>query len=179
MRIRVLLVACMAAATCYSAAAAAAPVELKFHDMFVPTSGKLALSDTARSLVGKRARLTGFMVDMELPVAGGFYLAEKPVTTDESGNGTADLPPGAVFVIVRSRAGQLMPFIPGAIRVTGIFDAGYRAESDGRSTMLRLTLDRPEDLRHDRARAVPRPAPRIAPPAHDHSAVSAFTKEPR
>jgi hypothetical protein len=120
---------------------------LQFKDLLVPSAKELKISSSAQSLVGKRAQVVGFMVDMEQPPKGGFYIAADPIANDESGNGTGDLPPNAIFVVVRSKADDVVPLIRERISVTGIFEAGYREEPDGRATMLRLILDRPEDVK--------------------------------
>ncbi len=107
---------------------------------------RLAPSAKASALQGKRVRLVGFMAHMEDPPRGAFYLASHPVQCDEGGGGTGDLPPDAVRVVVRSAAGDEIPFYPGPIEVSGVFVIGYEADEEGRTSFFRLVLDRPEDL---------------------------------
>lgn len=121
-------------------------VPLSFRELFEPSGRELKPSPHLQALSGQRVTLVGFMVKMEIPPRGGFYLTPDPVDADESGGGTADLPPSAVFVIVRSNAGEVLPWVPRRLQVTGVLDVSPRPEEDGRTTFLRLTLDRREDL---------------------------------
>lgn len=129
---------------------------LAFAELFTPTSRELRPSDKLRALVGQRVELTGFMAKMELPPRGGFWLTPAPVVCDEAGAGTGDLPPHALFVVVRSHEGRAVPWAPRALRVTGVLEVGHRVEPDGGTTHVRLILDR-----------LPDPAGRPArPPLH-------------
>jgi hypothetical protein len=119
---------------------------LSFCEFFDPSARELKPSARLLGLKGKRVRLVGFMANMELPPRGAFYLTPRPIACDEAGGGTADLPPEAVLVLVRSRAGESVPFSPRALEVTGVLDLGPREEEDGRTSMIRLTLDRPPDV---------------------------------
>ena len=86
------------------------------------------------------------MVKMELAPKGAFDLTPRPVSCDEEGGGTADLPPEAVYVVVRSSPGEEVPYTPRALEVTGLLEVGYHVEDDERVTHIRLLLDRPQDL---------------------------------
>ncbi len=120
---------------------------LSFREFFDPSPRELTPSARLLELNGKRVKLVGFMAKMELPPRGAFYLTPEPIVCDESGGGTADLPPNAVYVLVRSLPDEEVPWAPRALEVTGVLEIGHRVEPDGRSTHVRLTLDRPEDLR--------------------------------
>jgi hypothetical protein len=123
------------------ATAAAEPAErLELRELLEP-GPVLKPSVKAVSLTGKRVRLVGFMAQMELPPKGGFYLVPRPLHVDEAGSGTADLPPDSVLVVSRSTAGQTLPFMQGALEVTGILEIGNRADEDGRVSAIRLLLD--------------------------------------
>jgi hypothetical protein len=122
------------------------PVNLTFPELLAPTPRELAPSARLLSLAGKRIRLVGFMAKMEAAPKGAFYLTPRPVSCDEEGGGTADLPPEAVYVVVRSSAGQDIPHSPRALEVTGLLEVGYHVEADDRVTHIRLLLDRPQDL---------------------------------
>jgi hypothetical protein len=113
-----------------------------------------APSPRALALAGQRVRLVGHMARMEEPPEGAFYLVATPVTCDEGGGGTADLPPDAVRVEVRSAAGAPVRWLAGPIEVTGRLEVGAAVDAAGRTSWFRLLLDRPEDL----AAAAP-PAP--------------------
>jgi hypothetical protein len=130
--------------------------ELTFADLLAP-GPRLALSPKVTAQAGRRVRLVGFMAELEEPPRGAFYLTARPVRCDEGGGGTADLPPDAVLVIVRSAAGEEIPFYPGAIEVAGVLEVGPAADEAGRPSSLRITLDRPKDL--GRTAPPPRPGP--------------------
>jgi len=87
------------------------------------------------------------MVEMEVPPRGSFYLVPRPLLADESGGGTADLPPHAVrVVVVRSSPGEVIPFVARPIEVTGVLVLGNAVDEDGRVSAIRLVLDRREGL---------------------------------
>ena len=113
---------------------------LEFRELFEPGP---VLKPTAKAAVlgGKRVRMVGFMAQMEMPPKGAFYLAPRPVRCDEAGGGTADLPPESVLVISRSAGAKPVPFIEGALEVTGAFELGNRADEDGRISAFRIALD--------------------------------------
>jgi hypothetical protein len=117
---------------------------LEFREFFAPGAG-LALTRKLRALSGQRVRLVGFMAQLELPPRGAFYLVPRPVRCDESGGGTADLPPESVLVISASSAGQAVPFLAGALEVAGVLEVGNQPDSEGRVSafQLRLDADRP------------------------------------
>lgn len=125
--------------------AIAAAEPLAFQELLERGPG-LAFSRRARALDGKRVRLTGFMVEMELPPRGAFYLVPHPLFADESGGGTADLPPQAVRVVVRSSRGEAIPFVARRIEVTGVLVLGNAVDEDGRVSAIRLVLDNREDV---------------------------------
>ena len=56
------------------------------------------------------------------------------------------VPPETVLVLVRSLAGETVPFSPRALEVTGVLGIGPREEEDGCTSMIRLMLDRPPDV---------------------------------
>jgi len=116
---------------------------IEFREFFEAGSGKLKPSAKLLSLNGRRARLVGFMAQLEQPPNGVFYLCPKPVFADESGGGTADLPVGSVRVIVRSAKEKKIPFIARPIEVTGILEVGPKPEDDGTVSSVRLILDAP------------------------------------
>ncbi len=104
------------------------------------------------ALEGKRVTLLGFMVLMESPVRGGFYLAPYPAASDESGAGRGGVPPTAVLVLPKQAEGKEVAYVPGALQVTGVLELGNR-EVNGEITSIRLRLERPSDLRFARRRS--------------------------
>lgn len=119
---------------------------LAFGDFFETSSQEINPSAQLLALAGQRVKLVGFMAKMEVAPKGAFYLTPRPVSCDEEGGGTADLPPEAVYVVVRSSTGQEIPHSPRALEVTGLLEVGYHVEADDRVTHIRLLLDRPQDL---------------------------------
>jgi len=138
-----------------AAAGLAAPLPARAEPIsfsqFFDSSPELEPSARLLALDGKRVRLVGFMARMEVPPRGGFYLCPRPVSADESGAGSGDLPIETVFVAMRSARGREVPYRPGPLEVTGVLHVGNRADEDGRVTAFQVTLDRP--------RAHGRPAP--------------------
>lgn len=122
------------------------PVPVAFKEFLEATPSSLRPSAKLASLCGRRVKLVGFMAKMEVAPKGAFYLTPRPVSCDEEGGGTADLPPEAVYVRVRSLAGQEIPWAPNALEVTGLLEVGYHVEEDDRVTHIRLVMDRPQDL---------------------------------
>lgn len=121
--------------------------QLEFRDFFAADTQELKPSTKLLGLQGKRVRMIGFMAQMEQPPPGVFYLCARPVYADESGGGTADLPPAHVRVIVRSAREQAVAFVRRPIEVTGILEVGNQAEPDGTVSAVRLVLDPPERAR--------------------------------
>ena len=127
-------------------AASPAPVPLAFTDFFVPPPAPLALSAKMQTLSGKRVKLQGYMVKMETPMAGTFYLTQHPTFCDEEGAGTADLPPACVLVVVRGAKDRPLGFVGRPLIVTGILQVGAQTEADGQVSHFRLILDGPEPV---------------------------------
>jgi hypothetical protein len=113
---------------------------LEFSEFFEP-GARLQPSEKLRSLAGKRVRLVGFMARLELPPTGAFYLVPRPIHCDESGGGTADLPPESVLVLSAASTGKVVPFLEGALELTGTFELGNAPDSEGRIAAFRLRLD--------------------------------------
>jgi hypothetical protein len=67
---------------------------------------KLKPSAKAEALNGKRVHVVGFMAEMEEPIEGAFYLVPRPISLDESGGGTGDLPPNSILVMVPGSEGR-------------------------------------------------------------------------
>jgi hypothetical protein len=126
---------------------AAQPQPLSFSEFFELSDRELKPSEKLIALNGKRVRMIGYMADMERAPLGAFYLTPRPVFCDEAGGGTADLPPEAVRVIVRSAQGKKLRFDPRLLEVTGILEVGNRVEDDGQASTVRLILDKSESKR--------------------------------
>jgi hypothetical protein len=119
------------------------PEPLSFREFFEPGARSLKPSARLLALEGKRVRLVGYMARMEMPPQGGFYLCSSPVLATEGGGGTADLPPDAVLVLVRSAAGKELGHIPRPLEVTGTLELGPSEDQEGRVSMIRILLEGP------------------------------------
>lgn len=119
------------------------PEPLSFREFFEMSPQGLEPSARLRSLVGKRVRLVGYMAQMEWPPKGGFYLCASPTLATEAGGGTADLPPDAVLVVVRSAMGKELAHIQRPLEVTGVLELGPQVDEDGRVSRTRIVLDGP------------------------------------
>ena len=118
---------------------------IEFREFFEANTSELKPSAKLLGLNGRRARLVGFMAQMERPLQGAFYLCPRPVYSDESGGGTAELPIGSVRVIVRTAKGKSIPFVSRPIEVVGILEVGNQTEDDGTVSAIRLILDPPKE----------------------------------
>jgi hypothetical protein len=143
--------------------------ELKFTEFFKLPVGPRGLEITPRlqALDGKRVRIFGHMVKedltpcnscpvapvkgkrprpawMEFVVPGRMMFTELPAMVSHAHYGLADdLPPQTLFVTVPDRFGELVPYTPGAMLLTGVLSVGNKPEPDGRISVVRLTLDPP------------------------------------
>lgn len=104
------------------------------------------------ALAGKRVTLVGFMVALERPVLGGFYLASYPASSDESGAGRGGVPPTAVLVLVRAARGKYIEYVPGALELSGVLEVG-NSESSGEISTIRLRVEDARPLRFARTRS--------------------------
>jgi hypothetical protein len=120
--------------------ALAQPAELAFTDLIAP-GPDLAPSSKARALAGHRVRMVGFMAHMEVPPTDGFFLTPRPVTCDEAGGGTADLPLETVLVIMPSAHTGRPPLAEGPLAIAGTFELGNQPDGDGRVSAFRIVLD--------------------------------------
>jgi hypothetical protein len=115
---------------------------LTFSDIFVAESRTPELSPKLISAAGKRVRMVGFMAHMDEPPSGAFYLTSRPVSCDEMGAGTGDLPIDSIRVNVVP-APKEVTFVPGPIEVTGVLELGRQEEPDGAVSHIRLVLALP------------------------------------
>jgi len=125
-----------------TAVAAQTEPTLSFSDLFVANTEPPSPSPTLVSAAGKRVRMVGFMAHMDQPPKGAFYLTSRPVSCDEMGAGTGDLPIDSIRVNVVP-APKEVAFVPGPIEVTGILELGRQEEPDGAVSHIRLVLALP------------------------------------
>jgi hypothetical protein len=114
------------------------------------------------ALRGRRVRVVGFMAQMEDAPRGLFYLTRRPVQADESGAGTADLPPQVVRVEVPARAGEEIAWVPELVEAVGALEVGRAEDPEGRVSWVRVVLDAParasDEPAHSHAREASAPA---------------------
>ena len=118
--------------------------ELKFNEFFVSPIGErgLTLTEKLRGLDGQRVRILGYMARQEAATPGKLLLAPLPVQVCEHDSEFADdLPPSTVHVFVAGCRDQPVPFTPKPLLLTGTLSVGNRDESDGRISIVRLTLE--------------------------------------
>ncbi len=143
--------------------------ELKFAAFFkLPVGPRgLEMTDRLKALNGKRVRILGHMVKedltpcnscpvappngkralpawMEFVVPGRMMFTEQPAMVSHAHYGLADdLPPQTLFVTVPDKFGELVPYTPGPMLLTGVLSVGNKPESDSRISVVRLALDPP------------------------------------
>jgi hypothetical protein len=118
-------------------------VPLSFKQFFTATDRELKPSQKLLTLNGRRVRMEGFIAELEEAPKGAFYLCPHPVTCDEGGAGTGDLPPETVLVIVRSAGKHTVGAIKRPVQVTGVLEISSKPDSEGRTAPIRLYLDAP------------------------------------
>ena len=141
----------------------APPPLIPFRELLQDAGGRLEPSAKLKAAAGTRVRLRGYVAELEMPPKGGFWLCPAPVEGDESGGGTADLPPESVFVIVRSSPAPIFRATKRPVEVTGTLQLGPQALPDGTMTRLRLVLDRAAPKAFLPARPSARPSAHSAP----------------
>lgn len=125
-------------------------IRLEFSEILAEGPGPLHVSDRVTRANGQRVRIAGFMAEMELPLASGFYLTRTPVSCDEGGGGLGDLPPDAIRVVSRAPGSPgsvplVAPHVPGPIEVVGILDLGPKEEPDGTVSRIRIYVGQEHD----------------------------------
>jgi hypothetical protein len=121
--------------------------DLKFREFFRMPIGPRGLEPSARllDLAGQQVRLVGYMARQEADASlkGRLVLTPLPISMgDEDESFADDLPATAVYVhLSASHAGQVVPFMPGLMALSGRVELGSMAEPDGRRSMVRLVLD--------------------------------------
>jgi hypothetical protein len=124
---------------------------LDFAELYVFGPRAPEVTPRALGLNGKRVTMVGFMVALERPVTGGFFVSPYPAGADESGAGRGDLPPTSVLVLPSLAAGQEVAFVPGALEITGILEVGNQVH-DGEPSTIRLRVDDARSIRFARTR---------------------------
>ena len=119
--------------------------DLRFEEFFKQPVGPRGLDFSPRllELSGKRVRILGYQVKQSRPTPWTLMLAPMPLISNEVEFGLAeDLPPTVVRVFLPRNHQPLPPHSPGLLLMTGRLETGSREEPDGRSSLVRLHLDR-------------------------------------
>ncbi|HEX2660564.1 MAG TPA: hypothetical protein VHU40_19920 [Polyangia bacterium] len=124
---------------------------LDFAELYVFGPRAPRVTDKTEALHGKRVTMVGFMVALQRPVLGGFFMSPYPADADESGGGRGDLPPTAVLVLPKAAAGHEVAFLAGALEITGILDVGNQVQ-DGEPSTIRLLVEDARSIRFARTR---------------------------
>jgi len=129
--------------TCITASAQVTP-ELLFNEFFKQPLGSqgLEMSTKLSSSDGQRVRITGYMVQQEVPHLGRFMLSPRPVQMSEHADGEADDLPAALVTayLDDTQKDWLIPYTRGLITISGQLSVGRLEESDGRVSWVRLVL---------------------------------------
>jgi hypothetical protein len=136
---------CLCAIGCALSISASDVSEIKFSELLQNPVGVrgLALSDKAKTLNGKRVRITGHVALHENAPAGTFLLAPIPVQLHDDHYGLADdLPATTIFVSIPSNGKGTLGNPRGVVTVTGVFHVGNHEEPDGRISTFRIDSDR-------------------------------------
>ena len=118
-------------------------MELPFRGLFRFPAGPAGLeySDGARSLAGRKVRITGYMVRQAQPIPWAFILSPVPQSLHEREYGLCDdLPMTAIHVFVPRSSQPMVPRLNGPVAVTGILELGGREEADGRVSTARVRI---------------------------------------
>ncbi len=128
---------------CMAASAQVAP-ELFFKEFFNLPMGSKGLEQSAKltSANGQTVRITGYMVQQEVPHLGRFMLSPRPVQMSEHADGEADDLPAALVTVYLDDAQKdwLIPYTRGLLSITGRLSVGRLEETDGRVSWVRLVL---------------------------------------
>ena len=117
------------------------PPEIHFKDFFNPIGDRgLSLTGRLLGLNGTRIRIRGYVVREDKPCAGRFLLTSLPVQLHGEYGMADDLPPATVFVTVPRNLEAPQPKT-GLLLLAGTLEIGNREEPDGRTSLVRLTLD--------------------------------------
>jgi hypothetical protein len=128
----------------------------------------LEVSEKVLNASGQKIRLTGYMVQNELPTQGVFMLSPRPIQLSEHADGDAnDLPAAVCLVYLDDRQKNwIVPHIAGPLSVEGQFTFKRIEASDGSVAWFHLYLA------PDAVIAVnpePRSSQGLAPLHHSHS----------
>lgn len=127
-----------------TATLAQSPIDLAFGDFFQQPVGPRGpqIGPALHRADGQLVRLTGFMVQQEIPTPGRFMLSPRPVHMSEHADGDADDLPLALATVYLDAEQQdwIVPYTRGLVALTGQLELGRFEETDGRVSWVRLRL---------------------------------------
>jgi hypothetical protein len=100
------------------------------------------LTDTLLKANGTHVRLTGYMVQQEVPTPGRFLRTPRPVQMSEHADGEADDLPAATVAVYLDPSQQdwAIPHVRGLVEISGQLLVGRHEAPDGRIAWVRLQL---------------------------------------
>jgi hypothetical protein len=160
-------------------------VPLGFDEIFVMPAGPLGLEYTAKakSLIGKRVSITGYMLRNDNIDPAIFFLCETPRSYNEREEGLADsLPPSMVHVILPVKKDCAPAWRGEKMNLYGTLELGPRQELSGRVSNVRLQCDAITDAASGAVLEVRKPIAlqlgRAVPPTSDLGALPAAVTPP-
>lgn len=117
--------------------------QLKFGEFYQSPIGSHGLTPSKRlqELRGKKVRILGFMVEQASYARDYFLMTAVPLSLDEE-HFSNDLPPASLLVKLKPGANEKVVFSPYPLLLTGTLEIGHAEETDGRTSHLRLVLDK-------------------------------------
>lgn len=125
----------------------AEPIEIALGELFEFPVGPRGLeySAKARSANGRRVHVVGYLVRQAAPIPWTLLLAPVPQTLHEREYGLCDdLPMNTLHVLLPRSVPPILPHRPGLVELTATLELGSREEADGRRSVGRLVLTRPD-----------------------------------
>ena len=107
--------------------------ELKFADFFQPI-GRMGMEYTEKmkSLEGKKVRILGFMVQLEVRAPGLFLFSPFAIELNDAEEGMSDyLHPATLHVIMPVNKDQPVSYTHGPMLLTGTLSVGAHEEAGG------------------------------------------------
>ena len=100
------------------------------------------MTNALRQADGHSVRLTGYMVQQEVPTPGQFLLTPRPVQMSEHADGEADDLPAATVLVYLSpdQHDWGVSHAHGLVELTGELQVGRHEAPDGRIYWIRLRL---------------------------------------
>lgn len=118
--------------------------DIKFREFVRLPVGPAGLEPTPRALAlaGSRVRLVGYLARQADAPPGRLVLCPLPVELGDADESLSDdLPVTATFIHLSGPPAPVLPYLPGLLQFTGVFEVGPQDEPDGHVSSFRLQLD--------------------------------------